>query len=165
VFNCLGPLANPAGAPYQLLGVGRPEWLDRLAAALARLGTRHALLVCGADGLDEVTLSGPTHVREVQGGAVRELQWTPEDLGLEPCGLDELKVDGPLASAAVIRAVLAGDEGPAGRIVRANAAAALLAAQKVATLREGVALATETVQSGRAARVLADLVAGSHDNT
>src|SRR5579875_3824851 len=69
-FNCLGPLANPAGAAYQLLGVGRAEWLDRLAAALARLGTRRALLVCGCDGLDEVSLSGPTQVRQVRGNTV-----------------------------------------------------------------------------------------------
>ena len=66
LFNCLGPLANPAGAAYQLLGVGRAEWLDRLAGALARLGTRRALLVCGRDGLDEVSLSAPTLVREVR---------------------------------------------------------------------------------------------------
>jgi anthranilate phosphoribosyltransferase len=159
LFNCLGPLANPAGAPYQLLGVGRADWLDRLAGALARLGTRHSLLVCGQDGLDEVTLSGPTWVREVRGGSVRDLVWTPDDLGLAPCGLDELRVCGPEESAGVIRAVLAGDGGPAGRIVRANAAAALLAAERVTTLREGVALADEVVRSGRAARVLAELVA------
>jgi anthranilate phosphoribosyltransferase len=159
LFNCLGPLANPAGAPYQLLGVGRPGWLDRLAQALARLGTRHALLVAGSDGLGEVTLSGPTRVRQVRGGEVRELEWTPDDLGLEPCTLDELRVAGPEESAAVLRRVLAGDAGPAGRVVLANAAAALLAAERVATLREGVALAAESVRSGRAARVLEGLVA------
>src|SRR5438309_621101 len=69
LFNCIGPLANPAGAAYQLLGVGRLDWLDRLAGALARLGTRHALLVCSRDGMDEVSLSAPTLVREVRGGA------------------------------------------------------------------------------------------------
>ncbi len=162
LFNCLGPLANPAGAPYQLLGVGRPEWLDVVAAALARLGTRHALVVCGEDGLDEVTLSGATRVREVRGGEVRELEWTPADLGLEPCGLEELKAQGPEESAAVIRRVLAGDEGPAGRVVLANAAAALLAAERVTTLGEGVARAAEAVREGRAARVLAELAALSH---
>src|SRR5207244_10132703 len=91
LFNCLGPLANPAGAAYQLLGVGRPEWLDRLAAALARLGTRHALLVCGRDGLDEVSLSAPTLVRQVRGGQVISLEWTPADFGLEPCSLADLR--------------------------------------------------------------------------
>ena len=159
LFNCLGPLANPAGASYQLLGVGRAEWLDRLAAALARLGTRRALLVCGRDGLDEVSLSGPTLVREVTGEQVRIEEWTPEDFGLAPCRLDELRVAGPEESAAVIRAVLQGEEGPACRMVLANTAAALLAAEKSASLAEGVVLAKEAIASGRALGVLNDLVA------
>jgi anthranilate phosphoribosyltransferase len=159
IFNCLGPLANPAGAAYQLLGVGRAEWLDRLAAALARLGTRRALLVCGRDGLDEVSLSGPTLVREVQGNTVSAAEWTPDDFGLAPCRLEELHVEGPEESAAVIRAVLQGQEGPARRIVLANAAAALLAAEKASSLPEGVAKAAQAIDSGRALGVLNDLVA------
>lgn len=159
LFNCLGPLANPAGAAYQLLGVGRGEWLDRLAAALARLGTRRALLVCGRDGLDEVSLSMPTLVRQVQGSAVTAFEWTPDDFGLAPCRLDELRVDGPDESAAVILAVLRGEEGPARRMVLANAAAALVAAEKAASLPEGVAQSMEAIDSGRALGVLNDLVA------
>src|SRR5579875_1783610 len=89
LLNCLGPLANPAGAAYQLLGVGRVEWLDRLASALVRLGTRRALLVCGRDGLDEVSLSGPTLVREVTAGQVKVEEWTPNDFGLAPCRPEE----------------------------------------------------------------------------
>src|SRR5579875_502814 len=158
LFNCLGPLANPAGAAYQLLGVGRAEWLDRLAAALASLGTRHALLVCGRDGLDEVSLSGPTLVREVRGNTVAAAEWTPDDFGLAPCRLDELRVEGPQESAAVIRAVLQGEEGPARRMVLANAAAALMAAEKAASLPEGVAQAMHAIDSGRALGVLNDLV-------
>jgi anthranilate phosphoribosyltransferase len=161
LFNCLGPLANPAGAAYQLLGVGRPEWLDRMAGALARLGTRHALLVHGADGLDEVSLSAPTAVREVRGNGVRVWEWTPADFGLAPCTLEDLRVDGPEASAAMIRGVLAGAEGPATRVVLANAAAALLAAERVSTLAEGVARARAAIASGRAARVLSELAACS----
>jgi anthranilate phosphoribosyltransferase len=157
LFNCLGPLANPACAPYQLLGVGRPEWLDRMAGALARLGTRRAYLVCGEDGLDEVSLSGPTRVREVVQDRVRALEWTPEEFGLARCTAEELCVEGPEASAAVIRAVLAGQDGPALRIVLANAAAALLAAGRVERLPDGVARAREAVASGRAARVLRGL--------
>lgn len=159
IFNCLGPLANPAGAAYQLLGVGRAAWLDRLAAALARLGTRHALLVCGCDGLDEVTLSGPTQVREVRGNAVTAEEWAPGDFGLAPCQLDELRVAGPEESAAVIRAVLLGEEGPARRILLANAAAALMVAEKAPSLLEGVAQAAQAIDSGRALGVLNDLVA------
>jgi anthranilate phosphoribosyltransferase len=163
LFNCLGPLANPARAPYQLLGVGWPDWLDRLAAALARLGTRKALLVAGSDGLDEVSLSGPTQVREVHGETVRAMEWTPADFGLAECSLRELRADGPEESAAMIRRVLTGADGPATRMVLANAAAALLAADRVATLREGATRAAAAVQSGRAARVLDVLVALTAD--
>jgi anthranilate phosphoribosyltransferase len=162
LFNWLGPLLNPARAPYQLLGVGRDELLDPLAGAVARLGTRRALLVCGRDGLDEVSLAGPTLVREVRGGEVRALEWTPDDFGLAPCRADELRVDGPAASAAVIRGVLEGRDGPALRVVLANAAAALLAAGRVEALRPGVEQAAAAVADGRAARVLAALISESN---
>jgi anthranilate phosphoribosyltransferase len=158
IFNCLGPLANPAGTAYQLLGVGRPEWLDPIAGALALLGTRHALLVCGRDGLDEVSLAGPTQVREIQNHSVASWEWHPADFGLAPCTLAELVVEGPAQSAAVIHGILEGQEGPATRVVLANAAAALLAAERVATLREGVRCAAEVLASGRAREVLRRLV-------
>jgi anthranilate phosphoribosyltransferase len=161
LFNCLGPLANPAGAAYQLLGVGRSEWLDPLAGALARLGTRRALLVCGRDGLDEVSLSAPTIVRDVRRGEVTCLEWTPADFGLEPCPLAALRADGPDASAAMIRAVLDGHDGPASRVVLANAAAALVAAERASSPAEGVAQAAEAVRSGRARQVLQRLAAAS----
>jgi anthranilate phosphoribosyltransferase len=161
LFNCLGPLANPAGAAYQLLGVGRVEWLDSMAGALARLGTRHTVLVCGKEGLDEVSLSDATLVREVRDGTVTAHEWTPGDFGLASCLLDDLRVEGPAQSAAVIRAVLANQDGPARRVVLANAAAALLTAGRAADLREGVERARDSLSSGRAARVLAELAAVS----
>jgi anthranilate phosphoribosyltransferase len=161
LFNCLGPLVNPAEAPYQLLGVGRPEWLDPLAGALARLGVRRAFLVHARDGLDEVSLSGATLVREVHRGIVRELEWNPRDFGLAPCALGELTVEGAEHSAGVVRAILEGADGAPTRVVLANAAAALLAAERVGTLGEGVALAAEAVASGRALRVLQLLAAAS----
>ncbi len=160
-FNCLGPLANPAGAAYQLLGVGRPEWLDPMAGALALLGTRRALLVCGRDGLDEVSLSAATLVREVRGHRVAAWEWQPADFDLAPCTLAELTVEGPAQSAAVIRAILDGQDSPATRVVLANTAAALLAAERVDTLREGVRCATEALASGRARDVLQCLLACS----
>jgi len=161
LFNGLGPLANPAGASYQLLGVGWHEWLDQLAGAVVRLDTRHALLVHGEDGLDEVTLSGPTLVREVRDGRVWEHRWTPADFGLEQCRIEELKASGPEQSAAIIRDVLANKPGGPLRVVLANAAAALLAADRVKVLTDGVAHARDAIASGAAGRVLDQLVACS----
>lgn len=159
LFNCLGPLANPAGARYQLLGVGQPELLDPLAGALARLGTCHAFFVCGRDGLDEVSLSGPTLVREVRGSRLFAAEWQPSDFDLEPVALAELLVDGPEESAEVIRAILEGRDGPAARVAIANAAAALLAAEKVETLAEGVLCARQAIATGQARQVLDRLIA------
>ncbi|MBY0522756.1 MAG: anthranilate phosphoribosyltransferase [Gemmataceae bacterium] len=163
LFNSLGPLVNPASAPFHLMGVGRPELLDLMAGALTHIGCRHALLVWGCDGLDEVTLSGPTMVREVRGTTVTSHEWTPVDFGLEPCTLDDLRADGPTASAMRIHAILEGESGPAQRIVLANAAAALLAAERVRTLREGVELARQAIESGRARQVLERLRACTPD--
>ncbi len=159
LFNWLGPLANPAGARHQLLGVGRPELLELMAGALAELGTTRALLVCSRDGLDEVSLSAPTQVREVGSHGVREDEWTAADFGLEPCHLGDLRTDGAQASAAVIQSVLRGDEGPALRVVLANAAAALVAAEQADSLKAGVEKAAAAVFSGNARRVLVNLVA------
>jgi anthranilate phosphoribosyltransferase len=154
LLNCLGPLANPAGAAFQLIGVGKPELLNPLSGALAQLGTRRALLVWGKDGLDEVSLSGPTLVREVRNSTVTALEWTPRDFGLEPCALDDLRATDTRSSATTVLGVLDGQDGPARRVVLANAAAALLAAERVTTLADGVARADEALRSGRARRVL-----------
>jgi anthranilate phosphoribosyltransferase len=161
LFNWLGPLANPAGACYQLLGVGRRDLLDLVAGALAKLGTRRALVVCSRDGLDEVSLSAPTDVREVRGGTVRAHAWAPNDFGLAGCRLEDVRADGVEASAATIRDVLRGREGPGLRIVLANAAAALIAAERATSLPEGVAAAREAITSGRALRVLEELRANT----
>jgi anthranilate phosphoribosyltransferase len=156
LFNCLGPLINPARTPYQLLGVGRPEWLDLMAGALARLGgTRRAILVSGNDGLDEVTLTTVTRVREVKAGTVRSWDWTPEDFGLPGCTLEQLRVGDAEASARVILAVLEGREtGAAANIVLANAAAALFAAERVDSVLQGVESARRAIRDGSARRVL-----------
>lgn len=154
LFNWLGPLANPARAARQLMGVGRQELLDSVAGALARLGAEHALVVRGEDGLDEVSLAAATQVRQVQGGTVRALVWTPADFGLEACNRDELRVDGPEQSAVLLRQVLEGVAGPAARVVLANAAAALFAGQRVDSLGEGVALARLAIASGSARKLL-----------
>ncbi len=157
IFNLLGPLANPASAPYQLLGVGKPELLDPLAGAIAELGTRRAVLVCSHDGLDEVSLSAPTMVRVVQGKEYDTREWRPEEFGLGTVPLEAIKADGPAASAAVIRRLLSGEDGPARRIVLANAAAALWAAEAVPTLREGVERAAAALAAGTPRAVLEQL--------
>jgi anthranilate phosphoribosyltransferase len=158
IFNILGPLVNPAGAPFQLVGVGRPEMQPLLAEALTLLGSRRAVVVHGSDGLDEVTLGGTTHVAEAAAGRPRHFDWTPADFGLAECELSGLQVSGPDQSAAVIRSVLAGRPGPARDIVLANAAAALWTAGAVSALPDGVRLAAAALDSGAAAALLAQLV-------
>jgi anthranilate phosphoribosyltransferase len=154
IFNLLGPLLNPARAAYQLLGVGKPELLDPLAGAVAQLGIEQAYLVCSRDGLDEVSLSAPTLVRRVVGSKVEALEWTVTDFGIEPVHMEELKADGPEASARMIEAILRGEGGAGRRIVLANAAAALFCARKVPTLQEGIQQAQTAVDSGCALHIL-----------
>jgi anthranilate phosphoribosyltransferase len=129
IFNILGPLVNPAGASYQLLGAGRPELQPILAGAMAQLGTKRTLVVSGDDGLGDVTLAGTTHVIEVSESKAREFTWQPEDFGVKRQPLTELTVESPTASAAMIREILAGKSGPARDIVVLNAAAGLVAAE------------------------------------
>ena len=157
LFNLLGPLANPASAPYQLLGVGKPELLDPLAAALARLGVRQAVLVCSVDGLDEVSLAAPTMVRVVRGDEYESREWNPSEFGLAAVGARAIRAKDSAESAAVIRGVLNGGDGPARRIVVANAAAALWAAEAVPTLKDGVARAEAALAEGKPRAVLVAL--------
>jgi anthranilate phosphoribosyltransferase len=157
IFNYIGPLANPASANRQLLGVGRLDMLDRMAGALSQLGTQHAFVLCSRDGLDEVSLSATTLVREVCGSVVNHHEWSAGDFGLESCSLSELSAPHAQASAGMIKDVLAGVGGAAQRIVLANAAAALLAADKVRSLAEGVELARNAIMSGQARKVLITL--------
>ena len=158
IFNILGPLVNPAGAPFQLLGVGKPELRPLLAEALNMLGTRRVMVVHGSDGLDEVTVGGVTDVTEVTDGQLREFQWRPSDFGLPESPRDAMLVEGPADSAAIIGRVLDGVPGPPRDVVVANAAAALWTAQKAESLGECTRLAAEAVDSSAAARLLAQLV-------
>jgi anthranilate phosphoribosyltransferase len=154
IFNCLGPLANPAGADCQVIGVGSPALLEAMSGALARLGSRHSFVVHGGDGLDEVTLTGPTFVREIAGGRIQELTWHPADFGLSACHLHDLAAPTPEESARIVMGVLGGQKGPCRDIVLANTAAALLAADRTASLAGGVELAAKAIDSGRAVQVL-----------
>ena len=157
VFNLLGPLANPAGAEFQLVGVGNADLLDTLAGALAELGTRRAILVCGFDGLDEVTLAAPTMVRIVEDHTIFSDEWDASDFGLAPVALADIRAEGPVESARIIRAVLEGTDGPARRIVVANAAAALFTTRTARNLHEGVEIAEESIRSGKALGIMEQL--------
>ena len=162
IFNLLGPLSNPASAPYQVIGAGRPELRPLLAEALAELGTRRALVVCGDDGLDEVTISGATHVSEVRSGQVSQFDWTPADFGLARGDLSSLQADGPAQSAEIIRGVIAGQAGPARDVVVANAAAAIWVVGKSESLIECARLAADAIDHGAAANLLRKLSELSH---
>ena len=164
IFNILGPLANPAGAPYQLLGVGRSELRPLLSEALLMLGSERVLVVHGADGLDEVTLAGTTYVTEAAidrasgDGRLRHFEWDPSDFGLEPSARHGILVDGPDESAAMIRGILAGRTGPPRDIVVANAAAAHWTVDTDKSLPACARLAAEVIDSGATAELLARLV-------
>lgn len=162
IFNLLGPLTNPAGAQFQVLGTPQPHWQALLAEALRRLGTERAVVVRGGDGLDEVTLAGPTTVYEAMPDGVRQLTWQPGDFGFERQELTSLEVDGPQASAAVIRRVLAGERGTARDIVVANSAAALWTAGRAESLLAGVRMAEAAIDRGQAAALLERLAERSH---
>lgn len=163
IFNLLGPLTNPAGAPYQLMGVGRDDLRPKLAAALARLGTTRAVVVHGADGLGEITIAGPTRVTEVRDGRLIEHTWSPADFGFAESPLDELHVNGPAESARLIRRVLAGERGPACDILLMNAAAVLWLVGRANSLPAAAALAEAAVRSGAAAQLLERLIAQTTD--
>jgi anthranilate phosphoribosyltransferase len=154
LFNLVGPLANPTRPAYQLIGAPEPRIARLMAEATARLGVHRAAVVTGADGLDEVSLAGETQVWWVEAGEIRERTWTRDDFGLEPVNSADLGVSGPTESAQRLRALFAGEPGPARATVLANSAAALLVAGKTGTLREGVAMASEAIDRGDAARLL-----------
>lgn len=158
IFNLLGPLLNPAEAKWQLLGVGKPELLDLLAQTLARLGGVRALVVHGSDGLDEITLSGPTHVRMVANGLVEAEVWYPETFGLPRYPTQTFRVADAEESASWLQAIFAGERVPGRDLVLANAAATLYLCGRVGRLVEGVRLAAETLDTGCVQRLVQALL-------
>ncbi len=158
VFNVLGPLTNPARAPHQLVGVFDPALTETLANVLGQLGSKRAVVVSGLEGLDEISLAGPTRVSEWDGAAVTTREVTPEELGFTPVGADAIAGGEADENAMVTQEVLAGESGPAREIVLLNAAAALWAAELVPDWKAGVTLARETLDSGAAQKKLEALV-------
>jgi anthranilate phosphoribosyltransferase len=158
IFNTLGPLMNPAGATAQVFGVADPGLADVVAQFLGTQHTTHALIVHGRDGLDEISLGDTTDVWELKDGEVSTYSVAPADFGLGRINNDHLKVASVAGSANKVRGVLGGESGPARDVVLANAAGALLAADKVATLRDGVTIAARSIDSGQARARLDALV-------
>jgi len=154
IFNFLGPLTNPAGARRQLIAVADAAFLDVMAGALARLGVDRALLVSSADGLDEMSTSGETHVVEVNETAIERYTVTPEDVGLPTASFDDVAGGSPAENAATTRAILAGDAGPRRDLAVLNAGAAIYAAGRAGSIAEGVEAAREAIDSGAAAGTL-----------
>ncbi|MBI3786524.1 MAG: anthranilate phosphoribosyltransferase [Deltaproteobacteria bacterium] len=158
LFNLLGPLSNPAGARRQVVGVFSPEWTEPLAKALGRLGAKHALVVHGADGLDEISLCANTQIAEWKDGDLASYQISPEHLGFDRCRPEDLVVHTREDAASVIRGILADAAGPRRDIAVVNAAAAIYVGGQAPTLAAGIRLAEESIRSGRARQKLDKMV-------
>ena len=164
MFNLLGPICNPAGVTRQLVGVFARDWVKPIAEVLGKLGSERAWVVHG-DGLDEITTTGTTFVAELSKGAVRSFEVTPEDAGLPRAHLDDLKGGDPAANAARMVVMLDGRPGPLRDVVLLNAAAGLIVAGHARDLRDGVAQAARSIDSGAAKRVLERLIAITNSAT
>ncbi|MBN8182875.1 anthranilate phosphoribosyltransferase [Roseibium aggregatum] len=162
IFNLLGPLTNPAGVKRQMVGVFARKWVEPLAEALRELGSEKAWVVHGSDGMDEITTTGPTAIAELKNGTIRSFEISPEDVGLAVSDPKDLKGGLPSENAKALRDVLAGAKNAYRDVVLFNAAASLLVADKVETLKDGVELAAQSIDSGSAADTLEKLVAASN---
>jgi anthranilate phosphoribosyltransferase len=158
IFNLLGPLTNPAGAPNQVLGVFSSKWIEPLAQVLKQLGSEHVLVVHAEDGLDEISIGAPTRVAELKNGRISVYTIVPEDFGVQRASLSTLAVEDAAQSLATIRRVLENKPGPARDIVMLNAGAAIYACGLVASLMDGVARAGEVLGNGKAGETLDKLI-------
>lgn len=154
IFNVLGPLTNPAGAPNQVLGVFDEQWLTPLAEVLHRLGSRHVLVVCAEDGLDEFSISAPSRVAELKDGRVREYRIRPQDVGFELSDQSALVVTDAIASLAMVRMALDAADHPASDIVAFNAGAAIYVAGCAHSIEDGIEAAWDVMESGEALQKL-----------
>jgi anthranilate phosphoribosyltransferase len=150
IFNILGPLTNPAGADCQVMGVYRADLVEKLAGVLHKLGCRHGYVVCGRDGMDEISLTGETVIAEVTRAGVTMTSVTPEQFGLNRCSMDALKGGDASANASIVRSVLAGETGARRDIVLLNSAYALMASGRAETVEAGIRTAAEAIDSGMA---------------
>lgn len=158
IFNILGPLTNPAKADCQVMGVYREDLVEKLGGVLHRLGCRHGFVVCGRDGMDEITLTDDTAAAEVTPQGVRLFTISPEQFGFKRCTMEELKGGDAVANAEIVRSILQGAPGARREIVLMNAAYALLASGVCADVAEGAAIAVNALDSGAAFKQLQQLI-------
>jgi anthranilate phosphoribosyltransferase len=163
IFNLLGPLSNPASVRRQVVGVFSPGWMQPIADTLKALGTTHLWVVHGADGLDELTTTGPTHVVELKGDKFTKFDVSPADAGLKMASIDDLKGGDPAVNAVALKGVLQGAKNAYRDIAVLNAAAGLIVAEKAATLADAARMAEHAIDSGNAMKTLDKLVALSND--
>lgn len=150
IFNILGPLANPAGATRQLLGVYNTELIEPMAQVLSNLGVDRAMVVNGSDGLDEITLNGPTFVCEVNNGEFKNYTLDPRDYGFEYCSKEDMIGGDPTENAEIVRSILNGEKGPKRDVVLLNAGACIYLANQNMTLADGIKIAADVIDSGKA---------------
>jgi len=158
IFNLLGPLSNPAGVRRQMVGVFSRQWVQPLAQVLKNLGAESVWVVHGSDGLDEITLTGPTFVAALENGGIRSFEVAPEDAGLARVGGEALRGGDADANAVALRGVLNGEPSAYRNVALLNAAAALIVAGRATTLKEGIAIGMQSIDSGAAAARLRDLI-------
>ena len=161
LFNVLGPLTNPAGAPNQVIGVFSNDWLDPLAETLKQLGSKHILVVHAADGMDEISIASKTYIAELKNGEIDHYEITPDDFGMQTQSIDSLAVSDVNQSLAMMQAVLDNTQGAARDIVCLNAGAAIYAAGMTDSIQQGVQKAIEAIASGAAKQKLEQLVTHS----
>jgi anthranilate phosphoribosyltransferase len=162
IFNLLGPLANPAGVKRQMVGVFSKQWVLPLVQVLKNLGSEAVWVVHGSDGLDEITLTGPTFVAALEGGAIRSFEVSPEEVGLKRVAGEALKGGDSAANAVALQSVLDGRPSPYRDVALLNAAAALVVAGRAKDLKEGMTLGIQSIDSGAAAERLKRLIAISN---
>lgn len=157
IFNILGPITNPAGAPNQLLGVFADELVEPLASVLKKLGSRHVMVVHSEDGMDEISIGAPTHVAELKNGQIKSYTIQPEDFDMQRANIKLLAVDGPQQSLGMIKLIFEGHTGPARDIVLLNAGAAIYVAGLADSHQAGIDKAAEVIDSGAAMQKLNEL--------
>ncbi len=158
IFNLLGPVTNPAGASAQVLGVYEASLTEKIALVLQRLGTREAFVVCGEGTYDEISICGPTKVSHLKGGNVNTFQMTPEEYGLQRADCEDIVGGDARENADITRSILDGEKGPKRDMVLLNAAAAFMAAGNCDNFGDGIALAAESIDSGKARQKLDSLI-------